>query len=363
MKAKTIIKYALLIFIPLGFGLYFYAANNRDFAEWYAVTIYKDWSMGINFLSSLLPFSLAEFIILSLPVIVVTYIAFRIVFIVKRKGKRLKTLGNSFLYSVIALGLVFFFFVTNCGINYYRYTFGEVSGLNVRDSTVQELYDLCDYLADDLNKYRENLPEDENGAAKFTYTIDEMESLCRQAFDKLNDKYPTLTAGYGESKAILFSHYMSFTNITGFIFPYTFEANVDVDIPVYTISSTACHELAHLRGYMREDEANFISYLACMESDDDMIKYSGSFLAFIKASNSLYSNNSGLYYEVCSKLSDGVVRDLENNTAYWKSFEGEVAEVSAKINDGYLKANSQSDGAKSYGRMVDLLLAYYRNEA
>lgn len=362
MKAKTIVKYSLLIFIPFGFVLYFYASYNPDFAEWYAVTIYKGWSMGINFLSSLLPFSLAEFIILSLPLVVITYIIFRIVFIVKRKGKRLKTIGNSLLYTIIALGLVFFFFVTNCGINYYRYTFGEVSGLTVRDSTVQELYDLCEQLGNDLNTYRKDLKEDEKGTAKFTFSIDEMESLCKQSFDKLNEKYPTLTAGYGESKAVLLSHYMSYTNITGFIFPYTFEANVDVDIPVYTIPSTACHELAHLRGYMREDEANFISYLACMESDDDMIKYSGAFLAFIKATNSLYSSNSDLYYDICSKLSDGVIRDLQNNNNYWKSFEGEIAEVSAQVNDGYLKANSQYDGAKSYGRMVDLLLAYYRSE-
>ncbi|MGI6316524.1 MAG: DUF3810 family protein [Christensenellales bacterium] len=29
-------------------------------------------------------------------------------------------------------------------------------------------------------------------------------------------------------------------------------------------------------------------------------------------------------------------------------------------NDTYLKANQQTDGTKSYGRMVDLLLAAYR---
>ena len=35
---------------------------------------------------------------------------------------------------------------------------------------------------------------------------------------------------------------------------------------------------------------------------------------------------------------------------------------SNKINDTYLKANAQSDGVKSYGRMVDLLLAKYRKD-
>ena len=31
------------------------------------------------------------------------------------------------------------------------------------------------------------------------------------------------------------------------------------------------------------------------------------------------------------------------------------------MNDVYLKANDQSDGVQSYGRMVDLMLEYYQN--
>jgi hypothetical protein len=36
--------------------------------------------------------------------------------------------------------------------------------------------------------------------------------------------------------------------------------------------------------------------------------------------------------------------------------------VSNQLNDAYLKLNSQSDGVKSYGRMVDLMLAYNRSQ-
>ena len=32
------------------------------------------------------------------------------------------------------------------------------------------------------------------------------------------------------------------------------------------------------------------------------------------------------------------------------------------MNDAYLKANGQENGLRSYGRMVDLLLAYYRDK-
>ena len=54
-------------------------------------------------------------------------------------------------------------------------------------------------------------------------------------------------------------------------------------------------------------------------------------------------------------------RDLVANSEYWKQFEHtKIAETSEKLNDSYLKANNQADGTQSYGRVVDLLLAEYR---
>ena len=36
-----------------------------------------------------------------------------------------------------------------------------------------------------------------------------------------------------------------------------------------------CHELSHLKGFIYEDEANFIGYIACTDSDDPLFQYSG----------------------------------------------------------------------------------------
>ena len=51
-----------------------------------------------------------------------------------------------------------------------------------------------------------------------------------------------------------------------------------------------------------------------------------------------------------------VIDDLEENSAFWDRYEGEVAEVQEKVNDAYLKANGQVHGVQSYGRVVDLML-------
>ena len=60
-------------------------------------------------------------------------------------------------------------------------------------------------------------------------------------------------------------------------------------------------------------------------------------------------------------LSPKAAQDLKWNNQFWDRCDGKVAEASTQLNDRYLKANNQEDGVRSYGRMVDLMLAYYRD--
>jgi hypothetical protein len=110
---------------------------------------------------------------------------------------------------------------------------------------------------------------------------------------------------------------------------------------------------------MREDEANFIGYLACVGSDNQAFRYSGYLTGWVYAGNALARVDMDAYVELSDRLSLQAKIDLQQNNEFWDRYEGKVAEASTKMNDTYLKANSQTDGVKSYGRMVDLMLAYY----
>ena len=179
---------------------------------------------------------------------------------------------------------------------------------------------------------------------------------------KAASDYPLLDGTYLGPKPVLFSRALSHCNITGIFFPFTLEANVNTDIPDYSLPSTMCHELAHLSGFMREDEANFIAYLACERSERIEFQYSGKMLAYIYTSNALYAENPQAAQKISASLGEGVALDLSANTAYWDQFETPMAEVAQQVNNAYLKANRQYDGVKSYGRVVDLLLAEWREE-
>ena len=141
--------------------------------------------------------------------------------------------------------------------------------------------------------------------------------------------------------------------------PFTAEANVNTHQPSLLLLSSAAHENAHSLGFAREDEANFIAYLACISSEDPSIRYSGAMLALINCGNALYKSAPDKAAALRETYSDAVLRDIAAYNQYWDRYEGQVEEAFDSINDSYLKFNLQKSGVKSYGMMVDLMLAYY----
>lgn len=351
-----------LLSIPLAFLLLYLAGANQSFAETYAVRVYPVLARFGNGISSAVPFSVGEGFVCAVILLFAAALVRLIIRLIRGKGKRGAAAAKFCVNLLCAAGILFLLFTLNCGINYRRSTFAETCGLTVQDSPKEELESLCRSLAEKANELRPACETDDSSVmALRSRVFAQNAEKARAAFDGLSADYPLLTSGYGAPKPVLASKLMSQCNITGIFFPFTLEANVNTDVPEYTLPFTMCHELSHLRGYMREDEANFIAYLACEKSSDPDFQYSGAAMAFTYANNALYSSDGQAAGKIYSALSEGVRRDLAFNNAYWDQFKGPAAEVSEQANNNYLKANAQPDGVQSYGRMVDLLLALQRS--
>ena len=80
-------------------------------------------------------------------------------------------------------------------------------------------------------------------------------------------------------KKSLFSTPLSYMGFTGYINPFTLEANINYNIPKISIPPTICHEIAHQIGYAFEDEANYIAIKTLSNSKDNFLKYSGNLMA------------------------------------------------------------------------------------
>ena len=361
----------LLLSWIIGIAVYLSAKYDPTVAEKvFARGIFRGYAWLMSHITGILPFSLAEFLLIAFPFFIIFVIVIDVVHIVKRKGKRLENAGGLIRDLLCIAGVIFLWFMIGAGTNYYRYEFASFSGLEIKKSSTEELYGLCMGLAQKANEARLDAVEeaaesnsDPSLPFKSALTNRERAYQAKLAMEKLGGSYDVLKGYYPRPKSVLFSRVMSEFNITGVYFPWTVEANVNVDIPHYSIGATLCHELSHLRGFMREDEANFIGYLGCVDSDCAELRYSGYMLALVYAGNKLYSDSKDLYFEVLATYSEGVLADLREHSAYWKQFEDTVlSEAGEKMNNTYLKANNQTDGTKSYGRMVDLLLAEYRKK-
>lgn len=342
-----------VILLGLSLVLQLAARNLSGFGEWYGTRIYPVLVWVIGGLSNFFPFSVVEiflyvFLLLGL-VYGITYI------------RQLIKLVSTF---VLVVGILAFSYTANCGINYYRLPFSYFLNLEIRPSSEEELKELCVFLACQAAEAAEPMESlaltEGTGQRESRERKKDFPRQAKADMEKLGQSYPQLSGFYPRPKPLLVSEILSLQSLSGIYSPFTIEANYNQDMIAYNIPHTACHELSHLRGFMREEEANFIGYLACVGSDNAFSRYSGYLSGFIYASNALYRQNPEAASEVYTYLPDRALTDLHTNNQFWQQYEGAIAEVSTKVNDTYLKANSQSDGVKSYGRMVDLLLAYYR---
>lgn len=344
------------ILLAASFGLQFLSRSVNGFAEGYAKLIYPVWVNTIGRLMSLFPVSVVE-VLLYLFILYILFGIIRIVF--SRKGKRLLRFGQGCLSLLVFACALFLSYTLNCGINYHRSTFSEVSEMTLKAHSKAQLEALCEKLTDDVNRYSAGIIRNKKGLCVLDSDVDRR---AVRAMERLGGQYEALDGYYPRPKPLIVPQILSYQQLSGIYSPFTVEANYNRHMTAYNIPFTACHELSHLRGFMREDEANFIAYLACIGSEDADFKYSGAMLGWIYASNALAKEDASAYAAIYEKLDPAVYEDLKANSAFWDKYEGKAAEIADKVNDTYLKANKQADGVKSYNRMVDLMLAFYEDQ-
>ena len=120
--------------------------------------------------------------------------------------------------------------------------------------------------------------------------------------------------------------------------------------------------MAHQRGILRENEANFIAYILLSNSDDPTLRYSAALNMYSYFASALYRTDKDAYYEIVATLSDSVKADIRSANAVSEKYGDTIIEdISEWINDFYLES-SGSGGIVSYSRVVELVLAYRYTE-
>ncbi len=337
------------------FALYWWAISSRGTAN--AVSgVTQALKDGYARLWYCVPFSVVEWLYAAFILGVLAWVAV-LMHRLRTRPHRWRTAYGGLLglacYFLTAWGL----YCLLWGVNYYADGFQERSGVYAQPVSVEELERVTRDFAARLGDLADQVERDEKGV--FAVPRDDIFAASTAVYANLSRTFPFLEREDRVPKRMVFSRLFSAMNFTGFYSPYTGESNLNVDSPACLLPANIAHELAHQRGIASEQECNFLAVAACLASDDAAYRYSGCLMGYIHLGNALYSAHRERWAAVYESLPDTVRADLASHSAYWGQFEGLTAAVSKKIYDTTLKSYGQTDGIRSYGTVVDLLVAYY----
>lgn len=313
-------------------------------------------------LTGLAPFSVGEMLLYTFILSIAVFFVVMLVHAVMAKRNWWQVLFRRITVLLGIASALYALFIGLWGFNYARLPLSNTLELDVSPATVSELHGTCEALLCKANSLRELVPEDENGVfSPESSRLDIMRAVPQDYEIAADATGLSFFGGYlAPVKPVTYSTGLSWSHIAGIYFPFTAEANVNIEAPMLLFAANSLHEAAHQRGFAREDEANFLAYYVSAYSDDVSVQYSGTVLALVHSMNALFDANKDLYYELRGSYHDGLVRDIVDNNRFWAQFESEVSEAAQEVNNTFLKANMQQDGVKSYGRMVDLLIGLWR---
>ncbi len=337
----------------------------NPFADFYTEKIFPFIATSFSFISGLFPFSVGEILIIAGILLVIVGIPVTVILLIFGKIFRKKTVSVACFVYLFVFTFVLTTETMNCFIMYQCRPFSE-KYLSHSEHTESQITELYSALIEKANTLAEEVPRDNMNRFEFTGDVNQE---ARSAMKKAGETFPQLKGYYPKAKPIQFSYFMSQSHLSGIYFPFSLEANYNDDMCRTNLPETVCHEFSHLKGFIQEDEANFISFFATTHCSDDLsFQYSGYLSALEYVHNEIYNQNiSGAFY-LTDSISNNVRRDwfrfMPDN--YWEENKKKeviptetVSTVSTNAIDTNIKANGREDGIKSYSLVVELLLDFY----
>ncbi len=265
--------------------------------------------------------------------------------------RRLLTFGTAWLW--LWAGLCWLW-----NAAYYVPTFAQREGLDTDPYSVEELAAVTEYFARQAAVLAPQVPRDKAG--HFSESLSDCFDRGPEIYQKIALEFPSLDITPVRAKPLLCSRLQSILGFTGVYFPFTGEANVNVDAPACLVPATIGHEMAHQRMVASELEANFVGVVACTSCDDLTFQYSGYLTGLIQLCNALYSASPDAWYDIAGRtFTPELAVDWKDNNDYWSALESPAEDMAGDVYDSFLKKNDQELGIRSYGACVDLLVNYY----
>ncbi|MFD2885956.1 DUF3810 domain-containing protein [Chitinophaga cymbidii] len=323
---------------------------------WLADLYFHRWYVFISTLlrkiTGMVPISIGDVIYIIWLIVGIIFILRMIWNLVRGRWKRLLYMA---LKGAAVLMWLYFTFLLCWGGHYRRHTLAEDLQLKMERYTTADLYMLTDTLVKITN--REKAALEASGLRPLEKT--EMFSLAAEGYRRLSDSLPVLRYQHPSVKSSMFGEYLNYLGVTGYMNPFTHEAQVNTTVPVFIQPFTTCHEIAHQVGYAPEEAANFIGYIVASNMTDSRFRYAASFEMLLYSVRQLGRRNAYYARLLWDQTDTGVREDVRRLSMFYRKYEGPIDDYSAVLYDQYLKANQQEHGIRSYSEVVGWLMAYF----
>lgn len=365
----------VIVCLLLALSLNFIALRSPAFSDFYAEWITPVWLNTYGRVTGLVPFSIGEIMIAFMLMLVIVTIAsglIAVIFYFRKKessfGIRAASLCKKGSVLVLYLSCVTTVLLTmNCFI-YYQCSRLYPKSIQEDETNLEELTLLRNYIVLKTNELSLMVERGENGEVVYSDSMEEQAVASMQALGESNQR---LAGYYPFPKKIVASNFLSQQSMKGYYFPFSLEANYNATMGAIHIPATMCHELAHVKGYLFEEEANMLAFLACINSEDLVFQYSGYLSVLNYIDNDYYRaiNKNKEIYAGQVAIEDRVRKDnIFVTEQKWNKIEEKslmktetIKKATQIFTETTLKVNGVENGMKSYSDVVKLLLQHYQN--
>lgn len=332
--------------------------------SWYPGWVERNYTYGVypvisrvqRFLFGWIPFSVGDLFYAFLIIILIVKTYQLIKLIVKRRLNR--TYFTNGLQQLIFFFLfVYVFFNLLWGLNYNRVGIARQLDLRLKSYTIADLDTLATTLQTRLNLIAPSVgPEVRDSFERKRQLFN---GSC-DAYKEASKKYSFLQYTPRSIKPSMFSYAGNYLGFQGYYNPFSGEGQVNTTVPQFLEPYVTTHEMAHQLGYARENEANFVGFLACRASSSAYFKYSMYLDLYRYAVTELYRRNSYRALALQDQLHPQVKKDILELQQFFRKYKNPIEPVIMWFYGHYLKANNQPGGKDTYNEVVATLVAYYK---
>ena len=348
-KCLWIIAFLLIILIKI------FSANSLRVETIYSSKFYFHFSKLLRFLFGWIPFSLGD-VLYFLVGSWLLWKIFKNVRLLLKKQLTWKITLKKLLKLFLIFAFIYIIFNIFWGINYDR------KGIAYQLDLKHLKYDTSD-----LKMLQKLLLEKVNASKIAVLRNHEQypskKMLIRKAqksYEEAQKLYPFLEYKNLSAKPSLYGTPGDYLGFTGYYNPFTGEAQINTTVPEFLQPYIATHEMAHQLGYAKENAANFVGYLAAVNSHDTLFHYSTYFDLFIYANREVYYFDSLSSRLALQQLVPEVKEDIRELRKFNEAHQSLLEPAITWIYGNYLKLNKQPQGMHTYNAVVGMLIAYYK---